>query len=295
MCIKRFLDMERTEALHNKLANGIPCSVTPPQWALSADKRQLVIYQQAHCLSIKEGVIAYIFPNQPGKGKHAIGSLMWSVRTPNGSVSEGLPVPHDFVVSTMRFDGDRLILQSATGETLAATREQFSSGLTDCSSDFTLEQLSAAFRRCPNVVVSTLGDMPKTTSVEGVGKLRFDEELGAYTGKLDVYDCMLVAEDRTELKTARTLLKALAAQLPTVAETAVQFAAENLLEQQNEDWSCGGECITGSEFAKNCVLYSLLVQNDGCELYFHAGALFDGHDILVTTDPQFDCMDANIV
>lgn len=295
MCAKQFFDMDRTEEFHDELANGIPCSVTPPQWALSTDKTQLVIYQQAHCISTKKGIIAYVFPNQPGKGKHAIGSLMWSVRTPNGSVCVGLPVPQDFIVATMQFSGNRLTLQSTTGETLAATREQFSSGLTNCSSDFTLEQLSAAFRRCPDVVVSTLGDMPKTTSVEGVGKLRFDEELIAYTGKLDVYDCMLVSGDKTELKTARTLLKTLAAQLPTVAEAAVQFAAENLLEQQTEDWSCSGEHITRSEFTKKCALYSLLVRNDGCELYFRADELFDGHDILVTTDQQFHCIEATIV
>lgn len=74
------------------------------------------------------------------------------------------------------------------------------------------------------------------------------------------------------------------------------YCVDNLLELKNEDWADSEEeKVTEEEFKNRLQLKSIRIEPDGgLEIVFRDGDLFCGHEIVVTTDPEYRVNDADI-
>ena len=110
-------------------------------------------------------------------------------------------MPDDFSVKEMKFEGDRLSLVDTEGEKIEATLKQFNKALQNIWRNFTMEELSGAFRSAPYTVLEeiTKEKMPKTVTIKNFGKFTNKEELNLYKLVKEGIEYYFNAENKEEL------------------------------------------------------------------------------------------------
>ena len=111
-------------------------------------------------------------------------------------------MPDDFSVKEMKFEGDRLSLVDTEGEKIEATLKQFNKALQNIWRNFTMEELSGAFRSAPDTVLEeiTKEKMPKTVTIKNFGKFTNKEELNIYKLVKEGIEYYFNAENKNQMR-----------------------------------------------------------------------------------------------
>ena len=267
--IKIFYTMEKLEEIHKEILNGNMDILKdfPLLYCLSENKENFVVLRKGRIVK-EENHIKYFFPNSESNESNGIYCLIWGRKNEESYGIGGTPVPDDFYIIEMKFKNDILSLLSEKDEKIEATLKQFNKALQNIWSNFTMEELSIAFRQAPAVVLDEIKkeDMPKTVTIKNFGKFIYNKKLNAYK-----------------------LFK-------QFIEKAKDYTTDKLLKLKNDLWLEEDEKeVTKKDFKDRMKFTSLYVFSESANFYFDDGNLFWGHTIEVTINQNLEFIDANIV
>jgi len=165
--------MEKLEEIHKEILNGNMDILKdfPLLYCLSENKENFVVLRKGRIVK-EENHIKYFFPNSESNESNGIYCLIWGRKNEESYGIGGTPVPDDFYVTEMKFENDRLSLLSEKDEKIEASLKQFNKALQNIWSNFTMEELSNAFRQAPAVILDEIKkeDMPKTITIKNFDK-----------------------------------------------------------------------------------------------------------------------------
>lgn len=89
--------------------------------------------------------------------------MIWGHKNEESYGIGGTPVPDDFYITEMKFKNDILSLLNENNEKIEATLKQFNKALQNIWRNFTMEELSTAFRQAPVTILDEIKkeNMPK--------------------------------------------------------------------------------------------------------------------------------------
>ena len=201
----------------------------------------------------------------------------------------------DEIVKEMKFEGDRLSLVDTEGEKIEATLKQFNKALQNIWRNFTMEELSGAFRSAPDTVLEeiTKEKMPKTVTIKNFGKFTNKEELNIYKLVKEGIEYYFNAENKEELKKVKNIFSNI--ELTDFIKKAKEYSAYKLLELKNDSWLEEDEKeVTEKEFKERIKFAGLHIFSESANFYFDDDDLFWGHTIEVTVNQKLEFTNADI-
>ena len=289
--------MEKLEGIHKEILNGNMDILKdfPLLYCLSENKENFVVLRKGRIVK-EENRIKYFFPNSESNESNGIYCLIWGRKNEESYVIGGTPVPDDFYITEMKFKNDILSLLSEKDEKIEATLKQFNKALQNIWSNFTMEELSNAFRQAPTVVLDEIKkeDMPKTVTIKNFGKFIYDKKLNAYKLFKEEIEYYFSADNKEELKKVKNIFSNI--ELTQFIEKAKDYTTDKLLKLKNDLWLEEDEKkIRKKDFKDRMKFTSLYVFSESANFYFDDGDLFWGHTIEVTINQNLEFIDANIV
>ena len=175
--------MEKIQEIHKEILEGNTDILKdfPLPYCLSENKEDFVVLRKGRIVK-DENRIKYFFPNSESNETNGIYCLIWGRRNEGSYGIGGTPIPDDFCIKEMKFEGDKLFLLSTEDEKLVASLKQFNKALQKIWSNFTMEELSVAFRQAPNTVLDEIKkeEIPKTVTIKNFGKFTYKKDDKAY-------------------------------------------------------------------------------------------------------------------
>ena len=289
--------MEKLEEIHKEILNGNMDILKdfPLLYCLSENKENFVVLRKGRIVK-EENRIKYFFPNSESNESNGIYCLIWGRKNEESYGIGGTPVPDDFYIIEMKFKNDILSLLSEKDEKIEATLKQFNKALQNIWSNFTMEELSIAFRQAPTVVLDEIKkeDMPKTVTIKNFGKFIYNKKLNAYKLFKEEIEYYFSADNKEELKKVKNIFSNI--ELTQFIEKAKEYTAHKLLKLKNDLWLEEDEKeVTKKDFKDRMKFTSLYVFSESANFYFDDGDLFWGHTIEVTINQNLEFIDANIV
>ena len=289
--------MEKLEEIHKEILNGNMEILKdfPLLYCLSEKKEDFVILRKGRIVK-DENRIKYFFPNSESNESDSIYCLIWGRKNEESYGIGGTPVPDDFPIKEMKFEADKLFLLSTEDEKIVASLKQFNKALQKIWTNFTMEELSIAFRQAPNTVLDEIKkeEMPKTVTIKNFGKFTYNKKLNAYKLFKEEIEYYFSAENKTELKKVKDIFSNI--EIIDFIEKAKDYAAKKLLKLKNDLWLEDDEKeVTKKEFRARMKFTSLYVFSESANFYFDDGDLFWGHSIEVNVNKNLEFTDANIV
>ena len=289
--------MEKLEEIHKEILNGNMDILKdfPLLYCLSENKENFVVLRKGRIVK-EENRIKYFFPNSESNESNGIYCLIWGRKNEESYGIGGIPVPDDFYITEMKIKNDILSLLSEKDEKIEATLKQFNKALQNIWSNFTMEELSNAFRQAPAVVLDKIKkeDMPKTLTIKNFGKFIYDKKLNAYKLFKEEIEYYFSADNKEELKKVKNIFSNI--ELTQFIEKAKEYTAHKLLKLKNDLWLKEDEKeVTKKDFKNRMKFTSLYVFSESANFYFDDGNLFWGHTIEVTINQNLEFIDANIV
>lgn len=289
--------MEKLEEIHKEILNGNMDILKdfPLLYCLSENKENFVVLRKGRIVK-EENRIKYFFPNSESNESNGIYCLIWGRKNEESYGIGGTPVPDDFYIIEMKFKNDILSLLSEKDEKIEATLKQFNKALQNIWSNFTMEELSIAFRQAPAVVLDEIKkeDMPKTATIKNFGKFIYNKKLNAYKLFKEEIEYYFSADNKEELKKVKNIFSNI--ELTQFIEKAKEYTAHKLLKLKNDLWLEEDEKkVTKKDFKNRIKFTSLYVFSESANFYFDDGDLFWGHTIEVTINQNLEFIDANIV
>ena len=289
--------MEKLEEIHKEILNGNMDILKdfPLLYCLSENKENFVVLRKGRIVK-EENRIKYFFPNSESNESNGIYCLIWGRKNEESYGIGGTPVPDDFYIIEMKFKNDILSLLSEKDEKIEATLKQFNKALQNIWSNFTMEELSNAFRQAPTVVLDEIKkeDMPKTVTIKNFGKFIYNKKLNAYKLFKEEIEYYFSADNKEELKKVKNIFSNI--ELTQFIEKAKEYTAHKLLKLKNDLWLEEDEKeVTKKDFKDRMKFTSLYVFSESANFYFDDGNLFWGHTIEVTINQNLEFIDANIV
>ena len=274
--------MEKLEEIHKEILSGNIEILKnfPLLYCLSENKEDFVVLRKGRIVKEKNH-IKYFFPNSESNENYGIG---------------GTPVPDDFYVTEMKFENDRLSLLSEKDEKIEASLKQFNKALQNIWRNFTMEELSAAFRQAPVTILDEIKkeDMPKTVTIKNFGKFIYEKKTNAYKLVKEEIEYYFSADNKEELKKVKNIFSNI--ELTQFIEKAKEYTAHKLLKLKNDLWLEEDEKeVTKKDFKERIKFTSLYVFSESANFYFDDGDLFWGHTIEVTINQNLEFSAANIV
>ena len=295
--IKIFYTMEKLEEIHKEILNGNMEILKdfPLLYCLSEKKEDFVVLRKGRIVK-EENRIKYFFPNSESNETNCIYCLIWGRKNGESYGIGGTPVPDDFSIKEMQFENDKLSLLSENNEKIVASLKQFNKALQKIWTNFTMEELSIAFRQAPNTVLDEIKkeEMPKTVTIKNFGKFTYNKKLNAYKLFKEEIEYYFSAENKTELKKVKDIFSNI--ELTHFIEKAKDYTTKKLLKLKNDLWLEEDEKeVTKKEFKARMKFTSLYVFSESANFYFDDGDLFWGHTIEVNVNQNLEFTDANIV
>ena len=289
--------MEKLEEIHKEILNGNMDILKdfPLLYCLSENKENFVVLRKGRIVK-EENRIKYFFPNSESNESNGIYCLIWGRKNEESYGIGGIPVPDDFYITEMKIKNDILSLLSEKDEKIEATLKQFNKALQNIWSNFTMEELSIAFRQAPVVVLDEIKkeDMPKTVTIKNFGKFIYNKKLNAYKLFKEEIEYYFSADNKEELKKVKNIFSNI--ELTQFIEKAKEYTAHKLLKLKNDLWLEEDEKeVTKKDFKERMKFTSLYVFSESANFYFDDGDLFWGHTIEVTINQNLEFSAANIV
>ena len=294
--IKIFYTMEKLQKIHEEILEGNMEILKdfPLPYCLSENKEDFVVLRKGRIVK-EENRIKYFFPNSESNENDSIYCLIWGRKNEGSYGIGGTPVPDDFSVKEMKFEGDRLSLVDTEGEKIEATLKQFNKALQNIWRNFTMEELSGAFRSAPDTVLEeiTKEKMPKTVTIKNFGKFTNKEELNIYKLVKEGIEYYFNAENKEELKKVKKIFSNI--ELTDFIKKAKEYSAYKLLELKNDSWLEEDEKeVTEKEFKERMRCTGLHIFSESATFYFDDDDLFWGHIIEVTVNQKLEFTNADI-
>ena len=295
--IKIFYTMEKIQEIHKEILDGnmeilkdfpLPC-------CLSENKEDFVVLRKGRIVK-EENRIKYFFPNSESNETNCIYCLIWGRRNEESYGIGGTPIPDDFPIKEMKFENDKLSLLSENNEKIVASLKQFNKALQNIWSNFTMEDLSIAFRKATETVLDEVKKeaMPKTVTIKNFGKFTYKEKDKAYKLVKENIEYYFSAENKEELKKVKDIFSNI--EIIDFIGKAKDYTTKKLLKLKNDLWLEEDEKeVTKKEFKARMRFTSLYVFSESVNFYFDDGDLFWGHTIEVTVNQNLEFTDANIV
>ena len=295
--IKIFYTMEKIQEIHKEILDGNMEILKdfPLPYCLSKNKEDFVVLRKGRIVK-DENRIKYFFPNSESNESDSIYCLIWGRKNEESYGIGGTPVPDDFSIKEMQFENDKLSLLSENNEKIEATLKQFNKALQKIWSNFTMEELSNAFRQAPDTVLDEIKqeEMPKTVTIKNFGKFTYNKKLNAYKLFKEEIEYYFSAENKTELKKVKDIFSNI--ELTHFIEKAKDYTTKKLLKLKNDLWLEEDEKeVTKKEFKARMKFTSLYVFSESANFYFDDGDLFWGHSIEVNVNKNLEFTDTNIV
>ncbi len=201
---------------------------------------------------------------------------------------DGPPDPNAYIIRYFyRLDGDTLTM--CKGE------------LKEFPSDFSDEHEIFVLSRDP-------GPIPESRKPSGtpainddlVGILPWDDNLGWYSGRVQVYGISLAINitptEGTDAALGLSRIRRIVADFDRYRELAANYAVKWLLDLKNCEWRQEGEkTVSPEEFKRRISLSGITIDRKGCvSLSYQDDDLFLGHSIRVCLDDQDRCTTADI-
>ncbi|MCY7007492.1 DUF2262 domain-containing protein [Fusobacterium simiae] len=289
--------MEKLEEIHKEILNGNINILKnfPLLYCLSENKEDFVVLRKGRVVK-KENCIKYFFPNSESNENNGIYCLIWGRKNEGSYGIGGTPVPDNFTIKEMKFENDRLSLLSTKDEKIVATLKQFNKALQKIWSNFTMDELSAAFRQAPNTVLDEIKkeNMPNTITIKDFGRFSYKKEDKAYKLVKEEIEYYFSAENKEELKKVKNIFSNI--KLTKFIGKAKEYTVNKLLELKKKLWLEEDEKeVTKKDFKDRMKFTSLYVFSESVNFYFDDGNLFWGHAIEVTANQNLEFIDANIV
>lgn len=289
--------MEKLEEIHKEILNGNMDILKdfPLLYCLSENKENFVVLRKGRIVK-EENRIKYFFPNSESNESNGIYCLIWGRKNEESYGIGGTPVPDDFYITEMKFKNDILSLLSEKDEKIEATLKQFNKALQNIWSNFTMEELSNAFRQAPAVVLDEIKkeDMPKTVTIKNFGKFIYDKKLNAYKLFKEEIEYYFSADNKEELKKVKNIFSNI--EIIDFIEKVKDYTAHKLLKLKNDLWLEEDEKeVTKKDFKDRMKFTGLYVFCESANFYFDDGDLFWEHTIEVTVNKNLEFIDANIV
>lgn len=295
--IKIFYTMEKIQEIHKEILDGNMEILKdfPLPYCLSENKEDFVVLRKGRIVK-EENRIKYFFPNSESNETNCIYCLIWGRRNEESYGIGGTPVPDDFYITEMKFKNDKLFLLSTEDEKIVASLKQFNKALQNIWSNFTMGDLSIAFRKATETVLDEVKKeaMPKTVTIKNFGKFTYKEKDKAYKLVKENIEYYFSAENKEELKKVKDIFSNI--EIIDFIEKAKDYTANKLLKLKNDLWLEEDEKeVTKKEFKARIKFTSLYVFSESANFYFDDGDLFWGHTIEVTVNQNLEFTDANIV
>ena len=295
--IKIFYTMEKIQEIHKEILDGNTEILKdfPLPYCLSENKEDFVVLRKGRIVK-DENRIKYFFPNSESNETNCIYCLIWGRRNEESYGIGGTPVLDDFSIKEMEFENDKLSLLSENNEKIVASLKQFNKALQNIWSNFTMEELSIAFRQATDTILDEIKkeDMPKTVTIKNFGKFTYKENDKAYKLVKENIEYYFSVENKEELKKVKNIFSNI--EIIDFIEKAKDYAAKKLLKLKNDLWLEDNEKeVSKKEFKTRMEFTSLYVFSETANFYFDDGDLFWGHTIEVTVNQNLEFTDANIV
>ena len=289
--------MEKIQEIHKEILDGNTEILKgfPLPYCLSENKEDFVVLRKGRIVK-DENRIKYFFPNSESNESNSIYCLIWGRRNEESYGIGGTPVPDDFHIKEMRFENDKLSLLSENNEKIVASLKQFNKALQNIWSNFTMEDLSIAFRKATETVLDEIKkeDMPKTVTIKNFGKFTYKKDDKAYKLVKEDIEYYFSAENKAELKKVKDIFSNI--EIINFIEKAKEYTVKKLLKLKNDLWLEEDEKeVTKKEFKARMKFTSLYVFSESANFYFDDGDLFWGHSIEVNVNQNLEFTDANIV
>lgn len=295
--IKIFYTMEKIQEIHKEILDGNMEILKdfPLPYCLSENKEDFVVLRKGRIVK-EENRIKYFFPNSESNETNCIYCLIWGRRNEESYGIGGTPIPDDFPIKEMKFENDKLSLLSENNEKIVASLKQFNKALQNIWSNFTMRDLSIAFRKATETVLDEVKKeaMPKTVTIKNFGKFTYKEKDKAYKLVKENIEYYFSAENKEELKKVKDIFSNI--EIIDFIEKAKDYAAKKLLKLKNDLWLEDDEKeLSKKEFKTRMEFTSLYVFRESANFYFDDGDLFWGHTIEVNVNKNLEFTDANIV
>lgn len=289
--------MEKIQEIHKEILDGNMEILKdfPLPYCLSENKEDFVVLRKGRIVK-EENRIKYFFPNSESNETNCIYCLIWGRRNEESYGIGGTPVPDDFYITEMKFKNDKLFLLSTEDEKIVASLKQFNKALQNIWSNFTMEDLSIAFRKATETVLDEVKKeaMPKTVTIKNFGKFTYKEKDKAYKLVKENIEYYFSAENKEELKKVKDIFSNI--EIIDFIEKAKDYTTKKLLKLKNDLWLEEDEKeVAKKEFKARMKFTSLYVFCESANFYFDDGDLFWGHTIEVTVNQNLEFTDANIV
>ena len=295
--IKIFYTMEKIQEIHKDILDGNTEILKdfPLLYCLSENKEDFVVLRKGRIVK-DENRIKYFFPNSESNENNDIYCLIWGRKNGESYGIGGTPVPDDFSIKEMEFENDKLSLLSENNEKIVASLKQFNKALQNIWSNFTMEDLSTAFRQATDTILDEIKkeDMPKTVTIKNFGKFTYKKDDKAYKLVKENIEYYFSVENKEELKKVKNIFSNI--EIIDFIEKAKDYAAKKLLKLKNDLWLEEDEKeVAKKEFKARMKFTSLYVFSESANFYFDDDDLFWGHTIEVTVNQNLKFTDANIV
>ena len=227
--------MEKIQEIHKEILEGNTDILRdfPLPYCLSENKEDFVVLRKGRIVK-DENRIKYFFPNSESNETNGIYCLIWGRRNEGNYGIGGTPIPDDFCIKEMKFEGDKLCLVSTKDEKIVASLKQFNKALQKIWSNFTMEELSVAFRQAPNTVLDEIRkeEMPKTVTIKNFGKFTYKKDDKAYKLVKEDIEYYFSAENKAELKKVKDIFSNI--EIINLVEKAKEYTVKKLLKLKND-------------------------------------------------------------
>ena len=289
--------MEKIQEIHKEILDGNMEILKdfPLPYCLSESKEDFVVLRKGRIVKEKNH-IKYFFPNSESNESNDIYCLIWGHKNEESYGIGGTPVPDDFYITEMKFKNDVLSLLNENNEKIEASLKQFNKALQNIWRNFTMEELSTAFRQAPVTILDEIKkeNMPKTVTIKNFGKFIYNKKLKSYTLVKEEIEYYFSADNKEEQKKVKNIFSNI--ELTHFIEKAKDYTAHKLLKLKNDLWLEEDEKeVTKKDFKDRMKFTSLYVFSESTNFYFDDGDLFWGHTIEVTINQNLEFSAANIV
>ena len=229
--------MEKIQEIHKEILEGNTEILKdfPLPYCLSENKEDFVVLRKGRIVK-DENRIKYFFPNSESNETNGIYCLIWGRRNEGSYGIGGTPIPDDFCIKEMKFEADKLFLLSTKDEKIVASLKQFNKALQKIWSNFTMEELSVAFREAPNTVLDEIRkeEMSKTVTIKNFGKFTYKKDDKAYKLVKEDIEYYFSAENKAELKKVKDIFSNI--EIIDFIEKAKEYTVKKLLKLKNDLW-----------------------------------------------------------
>jgi len=265
--------MEKIQEIHKEILDGNTEILKdfPLPYCLSEDKEDFVVLRKGRIVK-KENHIKYFFPNSESNESNSIYCLIWGRKNEESYGIGGTPIK------------------------IVASLKQFNKALQKVWRNFTMEELSVAFREAPDTVLDEIKqeNMPKTVTIKNFGKFTYKKDDKAYKLVKEGIEYYFSADNKSELKKVKDIFSNI--EIIDFIEKAKEYTVKKLLKLKNDLWLEEDEKeVTKKEFKARMKFTSLYVFSESANFYFDDGDLFWGHTIEVNVNQNLEFTDVNIV